>query len=182
MKWAGAVIILSLSLYLGLAAAWEEKRHVRSLAAFCRLLAAVREEVSVLHMPGKEIFLHFKDPFLENIGFLHMLRGGQSDRDGTEDTPSDLRISASVSPLYDALGQPDMRRRLSLEKDEYETLLTFARDFGTGDSTQECTRCGEALLRLQTALSRAEGDMRGNVRVLHAVSLSFGILLILFLC
>lgn len=182
MKWAGAGIILALSLYLGLAAAWEEKRHVRSLAAFCRLLSAVREEVSVLRLPGKEIFAHFHDPFLESVGFLRLLRGGNGGSKGENpDGEDSIPYTDTVSPLTAALSHPEMLRRLALEKDEYETLLSFARGFGTGDSTQESARCSEALLRLQSALSRAEGDAPGNIRILRAVSVSGGILLVLLL-
>ena len=165
MKTAGAVLILAFSLYAGLAAAWEEKRRVRTLEAFCRMLSAVKEEISVLRLPGKEIFSRFSDPFLEETGFLPAVRNARD----------------PVKPLYEALTQPAVKRRLSLAKEEYETLLRFAEDFGSGDSVRECARCDAALLPLGSALSKAGEDAPGNARILRAVSMCGGILLVLLL-
>lgn len=165
MKWAGAVLILSFSLSIGLAAAWEEKRRVRSLDAFCRLLTAMREQISVLRLPGKEIFARYSDPFLAETGFLAAVSQAEH----------------SVTPMAEALRAPGMKRRLSLSDGDYAALCTFAEKFGQGDSAQECARCDAALFTLHASLERTAARAPENARILRAVSISAGILLVLLL-
>ena len=168
MRMLGAVLVLSISFYMGLALSGQARRRVAELEGFCRLLEALRDGIASLRLPVGEIYDHFSNETLEKNGFLACLRAKTA-----EDHVWD--------PLGEAVREMMDKRRLALLPADAAELLALSRDLGKNDSAGEIKRCEYYLARLSHILKTAEKDAPGDARVSRATSLCAGILAVLLL-
>ena len=74
LKAAGAVLLLAAAGGYGLSRIREERLRLRELEAMAALVRTVRESIEHLSRPLPEIWARYADPFLEECGFLPVLR------------------------------------------------------------------------------------------------------------
>ena len=168
MKWLGAALILSLSLYLGIALGAAERIRIRELEAFSRMMGAIGESVDLLRLPAAEIFCTYSDDVLEENGFLPRLRA-RVQRDGPTDA------------LGQVISEMQAEGRLHCLTEDLEALTAFSKEFGCGDGGQEVRRCAYCAARLTACAKEASEHAQGNIRVSRALSFSAGILCVLML-
>ncbi len=168
MRLMGVLLILSSSLYTGFALSRDAGRRVRHLQALCELIAGIRAGVGTLCIPFSDLFSSYRDPILEDCGFLPLLR--TLSRDPCVD-----------GPLYRALEEAQTAGMLCLTEEDMHNLLTFAAGLGGGDSEEEAGRCAYHLTLLRERCAKAEHEAAGEIRVRRALPVSLGLLCVLLL-
>ncbi len=92
MNWLGALLVVCASYLCGLALAKDEGNGLKTLDSLLLLLSYMRRRMSTERIPLFTIFSDFHDEYLENCGFLDIIR---SHRNGLP-----LLWSEAVSRLH----------------------------------------------------------------------------------
>ncbi len=79
MKWVGAILIISVCYSIGMILAKSESDKARAIDSLSSLLAYMKRRISAERMPTFDIFSSFSDGFLEERGFLTILRSHRYD-------------------------------------------------------------------------------------------------------
>lgn len=161
----GAVLIAAASVAVGAGCVGNWERRVRQLGAFCRLLLALRDGISILGLPLAQIVSRFSDGVLEECGYLPYLR------------------AALEAGAYGAFSE-GLRRCLGmlvLEEAELSLLLSCFDALGTEDSGRECARCDYCLARLQALYDEAVAALPARSRIAKTLSAAAGGVTVLLL-
>jgi len=155
----GAAVIFAVSLYTGGACTVLWQKRVEVLSAFCRLLSALENGISVMGLPIYGIVLSYADTTLEQTGFLSQARCLWE---------QDLCADA----LAHALSESDTRRWM--EEEEYRLLDAFFAQLGSEDREREGERCAYVRARLQNLRDEGASALSARCRIARTLAGAVG--------
>jgi stage III sporulation protein AB len=155
----GAAVIAAVSLYTGGACTALWQKRVEVLSAFCRLLSALENGISVMGLPIQGIVLSFSDGILEQTGFLPQVRVIWE-----QDFCADA--------LTHALSESGIRRWM--EEEEYRLLDDFFAQLGSENREREGERCAYIHARLRNLRDEAASDLSARCRIARTLAGAVG--------
>lgn len=160
MKWAGALMIVAAAYICGASIAAGERKRLRACESMIALLTHMNRRISFERAPLYEIFASFRDSFLEEVGFLPLIRAHRR--------ITRLQWSQAVETLP---AHSELKRE----------LLHFGQELGSIPLEEQKARiasCTEALTDLRTRLQTA---LPAKEKSIKTVSLLAGLLTVIVL-
>lgn len=157
MKVLGLILIFISSASVGFIKSNTYKERDLELLSLIELLYFIKHEISTYLTLQWEIYEKFDNSVLEKNGFLSILR--EYSRQGKE-KPLLYAIEAS---------------QLKLDKEEEEIVKSFARDFGTLSTSDECNRCDRAIRKLEEIYKTKKEETLEKSRLCRSVGCMIGI-------
>lgn len=155
MKWIGALFLVLASYFCGTLLAGEEGKRLKALDSLIGMLKYMRRRMTAERTPLYRILSGYEDSFLEELGFLPVLR---SARNGI----SELWLSA-IS-------------RLPVDSEINSELLHFGENLGELSLDEQILRLDSCLEALQNSRSRLNSVLPGKQKSLKTVCLLAGML------
>lgn len=169
----GVILIMTVSMYIGMTLASNERKRVAELRGFCRFIECIRDGIASMGLPISDICVRFSDPALEKNGFLTRLK-----------ERSDTGVGGGVGRsgvLYEALSDMRAAQNPVLSDEEYTLIEEFFSSIGHTDREGEVRRCDYYLGLLKKRLACAEETASANAKISRALPLSLGGLLVIML-
>lgn len=163
MKEMGLLLVFISSTALGYVRAYLYKDKERELSAFLEFICFIRAEVSSYLTPQNKIYEKFNNATLEKNGFLSSLRH--------------FLEQGSPCALSDALKYSELK----IDGETRELLLSFANDFGTRSSEEECQRCDRTIKLLEEKHTKIKEETAEKTRLYRSMGSMVGIGLVLLL-
>lgn len=155
MKWAGAILLVASSYICGFFIAAEENKKLKALDSLCALLEYIKRRMVAQKMPLYVMFSNFSDEYLEETGFLPLIR---SARCGTD------RLWA------------EGLEKLPLSKEIYSELKHFGEELGLLPLDAQTVRLDVCLQALEQARSEMRQGLQAKKKSIKTVALLFGLL------
>lgn len=158
LRFAGALLLIGLLLYLCLLHTRREERRVRECEGFLLLVRHIRAEIGAFRTPLDRAIAGFGNPALEEAGLLPLAR------------------ERGLGPALE-----ECCERLLLDGEDMKCLLAFAEGVGKGYTQQALALCERTEGALSSALEKRKSEAPARARTGQALLLFGGLSLLLLL-
>ncbi len=131
MNWLGALLVVAASYFCGTALARDEGDRLKTLDSLILLLKYMRRRINAERIPLFEIFSGFDDEFLEDNGFLPILRSHRNGMpilwsEAVSKLPTDEETKRELTHFGQSLGGLPMEEQI-LRLDACVSFLSDSR-------------------------------------------------------